>query len=206
MVTNETFYNLRCSRQHVFPRDRGLRRRRQQHTFSSFFSTIYAVQGGARRNCTQKIVLFSGRIFSLVERLYSGKSETDWGAKAHTEHTSLKKSPSFIGTTKKAKQRMNQRKHLASLTHQLKTTHFSTDLAHCGTASRKAYLPNALLSKLSFLQDSHIFCLFHMLLHYFQFPFKCVWASFELLYNSYSTVGCPEQTIISSILAWEMRK
>ena len=193
MVTNETFYNLRCSRQHVFPRDRGLRRRRQQHTFSSFFSTIYAVQGGARRNCTQKIVLFSGRIFSLVERLYSGKSETDWGAKAHTEHTSLKKSPSFIGTTKKAKQRMNQRKHLASLTHQLKTTHFSTDLAHCGTASRKAYLPNALLSKLSFLQDSHIFCLFHMrwaaaaAATTYCITFNFLSSAFELLLSSCTT-------------------
>ena len=104
-----------------------------------------------------------------------------------------KKSLSFIGTTKKAKQRMNQRKHLASLTHQLKTTHFSTDLAHCGTASRKAYLPNALLSKLSFLQDSHIFCLFHMrwaaaaAAATYCITFNFLSSAFELLLSSCTT-------------------
>ena len=186
MVTNETFYNLRCSRQHVFPKDsRGLRRRRQQHTFSSFFSTIYAVQSGARRNCTQKIVLFSGRIFSLVERLYSGKSETDWGATLSIIPS--KKSFFHWWTDEPAK-------HLASLTHQLKMTHFSTDLAHCGTASRKAYLPNALLSsKLSFLQDSHIFCLFHMrwaaaaAAATYCITFNFLSSAFELLLSSCTT-------------------
>ena len=69
MVTNFTFYNLRCSRQHVFP---NLKR----HIFLSFELCC-----PVHWNCTKKIVLFSWWIFGLVELTCNRrKSQTDWVA------------------------------------------------------------------------------------------------------------------------------